>query len=82
MFEKSVDYRAEQARSQQLLSSPSFGVIRSTSIARTEAVDLLAEARAMGEGDLHCTGTSTSDYVGDTCAPYLRHAGNTRSLRL
>lgn len=39
----------------------------------------LAEARAMGEGRLSIvfTGAGTSDYVGDTCAPYLRHAGNT-----
>lgn len=38
----------------------------------------LAEARAMGEGRLSVvfTGAGTSDYVGDTCAPYLRHAGN------
>ena len=33
----------------------------------------------MGEGRLSVvfTGAGTSDYVGDTCAPYLRHAGNT-----
>ena len=39
----------------------------------------LGEARAMGEGRLSVvfTGAGTSDYVGDTCAPYLRHAGNT-----
>ncbi len=39
----------------------------------------LAEARAMGEGRLSVvfTGAGTSDYVGDTCAPYLRRAGNT-----
>ena len=39
----------------------------------------LAEARAMGDGRLSVvfTGAGTSDYVGDTCAPYLRHAGNT-----
>ena len=24
------------------------------------------------------TGAGTSDYVGDTCAPYLRHAGDTK----
>ena len=41
----------------------------------------LAEARAMGEGRLSVvfTGAGTSDYVGDTVAPYLRHAGD-RSL--
>ena len=39
----------------------------------------LADARAMGEGRLSVvfTGAGTSDYVGDTCAPYLRHAGDT-----
>lgn len=39
----------------------------------------LAEARAMGDGRLSVifTGAGTSDYVGDTCAPYLRHAGDT-----
>ena len=39
----------------------------------------LTEARAMGEGRLSVvfTGAGTSDYVGDTCAPYLRHAGDT-----
>ncbi len=38
----------------------------------------LADARAMGEGRLTVvfTGAGTSDYVGDTCAPYLRHAGD------
>ncbi len=44
-----------------------------------EAVEaFLAEARAMGEGRLSVvfTGAGTSDYVGDTCAPYLRHAGD------
>lgn len=46
-----------------------------------EAIEsFLAEARAMGEGRLSVvfTGAGTSDYVGDTCAPYLRHAGDTR----
>ena len=40
----------------------------------------LADARAMGEGRLSVvfTGAGTSDYVGDTCAPYLRHAGDTK----
>lgn len=45
-----------------------------------DAVDaFLADARAMGEGRLSVvfTGAGTSDYVGDTCAPYLRHAGDT-----
>ena len=45
-----------------------------------EAIEVfLADARAMGEGRLSVvfTGAGTSDYVGDTCAPYLRHAGDT-----
>ena len=46
-----------------------------------EAIEsFLAEARAMGEGRLSVvfTGAGTSDYAGDTCAPYLRHAGDTK----
>lgn len=46
-----------------------------------EAIEsFLAEARTMGEGRLSVvfTGAGTSDYVGDTCAPYLRHAGDTK----
>ena len=46
-----------------------------------EAIEaFLADARAMGEGRLSIvfTGAGTSDYVGDTCAPYLRHAGDTK----
>ena len=45
-----------------------------------EAIEaFLADARAMGEGRLSVvfTGAGTSDYVGDTVAPYLRHAGDT-----
>ena len=40
--------------------------------------EVLASARAMGEGRLSVvfTGAGTSDYVGDTAAPYLRHAGD------
>lgn len=48
---------------------------------RLEAIEsFLADARAMGEGRLSVvfTGAGTSDYVGDTCAPYLRHAGDTK----
>ena len=39
----------------------------------------LAEANAMGEGRtvVVFTGAGTSDYVGDTCASYLRRAGDT-----
>ena len=46
-----------------------------------EAIEaFLADARVMGEGRLSVvfTGAGTSDYVGDTCAPYLRHAGDTK----
>ncbi|MDO4596164.1 MAG: SIS domain-containing protein [Coriobacteriaceae bacterium] len=41
--------------------------------------NFLAGARAMGEGRVSIvfTGAGTSDYVGDTVAPYLRHAGDT-----
>lgn len=45
-----------------------------------EAIEaFLADARAMGEGRLSVvfTGAGTSDYVSDTCAPYLRRNGDT-----
>ena len=46
-----------------------------------EAIEqFLAEAREMANGQrvsVVFTGAGTSDYVGDTCAPYLRHVGNT-----
>ena len=45
-----------------------------------EAIEkLLADACAMGEGRLSVifTGAGTSDYVGDTVAPYLRRSGDT-----
>lgn len=44
-----------------------------------EAIEaFLAEANAMAEGrtSVIFTGAGTSDYVGDTVAPYLRHAGD------
>lgn len=42
-------------------------------------VAFLERARAQGTGRLNVifTGAGTSDYVGDTCAPYLRHAEGT-----
>ena len=45
-----------------------------------EAIEAFLEgARAMGDGRLTVVfaGAGTSDYVGDTCAPYLRRAGDT-----
>ena len=45
-----------------------------------EAIEaFLASAKAMAEGRVSVifTGAGTSDYVGDTVAPYLRHAGDT-----
>ena len=83
MFEKSVEELTElgaQITTARLLSSPSFGVIRSTSIARTRRPSRLpGRGSRYGRGRLSVvfTGAGTSDYVGDTCAPYLRHAGNT-----
>ena len=50
--------------------------------ANLDAIDaFLADARAMGDGRLSVvfTGAGTSDYVSDTCAPYLRRVGD-RSL--
>ena len=46
---------------------------------KAEIETFLAEANAMGEGRtvVVFTGAGTSDYVGDTCASYLRRAGDT-----
>lgn len=46
-----------------------------------EAIEsFLADARAMGDGRLSVvfTGAGTSDYVSDTCAPYLRQSGDAK----
>lgn len=84
MFEKSVGELTElgaQITTAEIAQQPelwrdTLNIYRENK----EAIEaFLAEARAMGEGRLSVvfTGAGTSDYVGDTCAPYLRHAGNT-----
>lgn len=84
MFEKSVEKLTElgaQITTAEIAQQPelwrdTLNIYRENK----EAIEaFLAEARAMGEGRLSVvfTGAGTSDYVGDTCAPYLRHAGNT-----
>ena len=84
MFEKSVEElteRGAQITTAEIAQQPelwrdTLNIYRENK----EAIEaFLAEARAMGEGRLSVvfTGAGTSDYVGDTCAPYLRHVGNT-----
>ena len=84
MFEKSVEELTElgaQITTAEIAQQPelwrdTLNIYRENK----EAIEaFLAEARAMGEGRLSVvfTGAGTSDYVGDTCAPYLRPAGNT-----
>ena len=84
MFEKSVEELTElgaQITTAEIAQQPelwrdTLNIYRENK----EAIEaFLAEARAMGEGRLSVvfTGAGTSDYVGDTCAPYLRHVGNT-----
>ena len=85
MFEKSVeelkamgaDITTAEIAQQPELWEDTLGIYRDNK----EAVDaFLAEARAMVTGQrltVVFTGAGTSDYVGDTCAPYLRHAGDT-----
>ena len=84
MFEKSVEELKElgadittlEIKQQPELWRDAFNIYKDN----LDAVEkFLAEARSMGEGRLSVvfTGAGTSDYVGDTCAPYLRHAGNT-----
>ena len=84
MFEKDLeslkalgaDITAGEIKQQPELWLDTFNIYKENK----DAIDaFLAEARAMGEGRLSVvfTGAGTSDYVGDTCAPYLRHAGDT-----
>ena len=87
MFEKSVEELTElgaQITTAEIAQQPelwrdTLNIYRENK----EAIEaFLAEARAMGEGRLSVvfTGAGTSDYVGDTCAPYLRHWGFSRLL--
>lgn len=83
MFEKSVEelerlgahITTREIKQQPELWRDTFNIYQ-TNKAAIES--FLAEARAMGEGRLTVvfTGAGTSDYVGDTAAPYLRHAGD------
>ena len=83
MFEKSVDelkawgadITTGEIKQQPELWRDALNIYRENK----EAIEaFLAEARAMGEGRLSVIfcGAGTSDYVGDTVAPYLRHAGD------
>ena len=85
MFEKSADelkalgadITTGEIKQQPELWLDTFEIYRNNK----EAIEaFLAEACAMANGErisVVFTGAGTSDYVGDTCAPYLRHAGNT-----
>lgn len=84
MFEKSVEELTElgaQITTAEIKQQPELW--RDTLNIYRENLDaieaFLADARAMGDDRLSVvfTGAGTSDYVGDTCAPYLRHAGDT-----
>lgn len=84
MFEKSVEeltamganITTAEIRQQPELWEDTLGIYRSN-LAKVE--EFLAEARAMANGRLTVifTGAGTSDYVGDTIAPYLRRHGDT-----
>ena len=84
MFEKSVEeltvmganITTAEIRQQPGLWEDTLGIYRSN-LAKVE--EFLAEARAMANGRLTVifTGAGTSDYVGDTIAPYLRRHGDT-----
>ena len=84
MFEKSVEeltamganITTAELRQQPELWEDTLGIYRSN-LAKVE--EFLAEARAMANGRLTVifTGAGTSDYVGDTIAPYLRRHGDT-----
>ena len=84
MFERSVeelkamgaDITTAEIAQQPELWEDTLGIYQSN----REAIEgFLAEARAMAGTDrlvVVFAGAGTSDYVGDTCAPYLRHAGD------
>lgn len=84
MFEKSVEeltamganITTAEIRQQPELWEDTLGIYRSN---RAKVEEFLAEARAMANGRLTVifTGAGTSDYVGDTIAPYLRRHGDT-----
>ena len=84
MFEKSVEeltamganITTAEIRQQPELWEDTFGIYRSNLV---KVEEFLAEARAMANGRLTVifTGAGTSDYVGDTIAPYLRRHGDT-----
>ena len=84
MFEKTfdelkdlgADITTAEIKQQPELWRDTFNIYRDNK----EAIDaFLADARAMVPGQrvsVVFTGAGTSDYVGDTVAPYLRHAGD------
>ena len=84
MFEKSVeelkslgaDITTAEIKQQPELWEDTFQIYADNKAAIEK---FLAEANAMGEGrtSVIFTGAGTSDYVGDTAAPYLRHVGDT-----
>ena len=85
MFEKTsddlkalgADITTAEIKQQPELWRDTFNIYQ----ANKESIEaFLADARAMVPGQrvsVVFTGAGTSDYVGDTVAPYLRHAGNT-----
>ena len=84
MFEKDIeelkslgaDITTSEIRQQPELWEDTYRIYAENKAAIEE---FLAAANAMGEGrtSVIFTGAGTSDYVGDTVAPYLRHVGDT-----
>ena len=84
MFEKSLeelktlgaDITTAEIKQQPELWEDTFQIYQDNKQAIEE---FLAAANAMADGrtSVVFTGAGTSDYVGDTVAPYLRHAGDT-----
>lgn len=84
MFEKDIeelkslgaDITTGEIRQQPELWEDTYRIYAENKAAIEE---FLAAANAMGEGrtSVIFTGAGTSDYVGDTVAPYLRHVGDT-----
>ena len=72
-----ADITTVEIKQQPGLWRDAFGIYQAN---KADIDSFLADARAMDPAQrlsVVFAGAGTSDYVGDTCAPYLRHAGDT-----
>ena len=82
MFEKDIeelkslgaDITTVEIKQQPDLWRDAYNIYRENKAAVEE---FLADLKELGRVTVVFAGAGTSDYVGDTVAPYLRHAGDT-----